>query len=229
MIDKIIEKTCNKCGQIKEINEFYSQDKKKADGTLYTYYRPDCKNCTNESSRKWIEENYEQFIGNVRKYISKPEVRERHKRESEERRKRGDFIEWRKNNRGKLKTYNEKRTHNKKHEISNEEWQECKEYFNNSCAYCGIDEDKAKHEMGHYLHKEHVDTLGSNKIDNCVPACRSCNSSKGSYEFKSWYKGREDIFNEERLNKIINGLMRIGSPLKINLYIIGKERLNEHL
>ena len=42
-----------------------------------------------------------------------------------------------------------------------------------------------------YLHKEHFDDEGTNTIDNCVPACKSCNSSKGVKPFENWFSGEE--------------------------------------
>ncbi|MFS0643778.1 HNH endonuclease [Siminovitchia sp. 179-K 8D1 HS] len=96
----------------------------------------------------------------------------------------------------------------KSHEISEEEWLLCKQYFNSSCAYCGL------HEDDHYiiyagapkktdLHKEHVDHDGSNKIDNCVPSCQTCNSKKWAFTLDEWYTEENEHYSEERLNKIL--------------------------
>jgi hypothetical protein len=57
------------------------------------------------------------------------------------------------------------------------------------------------------LHKEHVDDEGSIYLDNCVPCCQSCNSSKGNFKLEDWYNANsnrlaEGIFSAERLNKI---------------------------
>lgn len=43
-------------------------------------------------------------------------------------------------NKDKLYEYGKKRRLHKTHEISKEEWESCLEYFNHSCAYCGITE-----------------------------------------------------------------------------------------
>lgn len=87
----------------------------------------------------------------------------------------------------------------------------CKQYFNYECAYCGLPLEE------HYIiyagnlilgdfHKEHVDHFGSNDLSNCVPACKSCNSSKHDFEFNKWYNTDNHKFNIERYNKIIKWL-----------------------
>lgn len=91
---------------------------------------------------------------------------------------------------------------NKNHDITKKEWESCLKYFNHSCAYCGILNNEAKKKYNNYLHKEHVDHNGSNKIDNCVPACKSCNSKKWEFTLEEWYSEDNENFTYERLDKI---------------------------
>ncbi|MFC0852976.1 HNH endonuclease [Halalkalibacter oceani] len=103
--------------------------------------------------------------------------------------------------------YRENKYYNKSHEISTEEWESCKQYFNYECAYCGlhIDEHFVKYGDEYKLydfHQEHVDHIGSNDLSNCIPSCKSCNSKKWQYEFIKWYNPSNEVFTEERLNKI---------------------------
>lgn len=56
------------------------------------------------------------------------------------------------------------------------EWEKLKGLYKNCCAYCGKIEP---------LHRDHIIPLilgdaSSNNISNIIPACRSCNSSKGT-------------------------------------------------
>lgn len=77
-----------------------------------------------------------------------------------------------------------------------EDWDECLEYFKNKCAYCGDSID--------LLTKDHVVPVskgGPYIRSNIVPACNSCNTSKGSEDFKDWYKA-QDYFNKDRYSKI---------------------------
>jgi len=58
------------------------------------------------------------------------------------------------------------------------------------------------------LHKEHFDHDGNNEIDNCIPSCHSCNSSKRKFSFEEWYRPdnkrlKNGTYNEERKNKIL--------------------------
>ena len=51
---------------------------------------------------------------------------------------------------------------------------------------------------------EHVVPIskgGAHDIDNIVPACAACNSSKGAKDMDSWYQ-EQPFFSEIRLQKI---------------------------
>lgn len=75
------------------------------------------------------------------------------------------------------------------------EWQQCLDYFNHSCAYCGGSNE---------LTVDHVVALsngGYNVAFNLVPACTACNSSKGAKDIITWYT-EQTFFNEDRLFKI---------------------------
>jgi 5-methylcytosine-specific restriction endonuclease McrA len=73
------------------------------------------------------------------------------------------------------------------------DWTESKEYFSNSCAYCGQEGE---------LIMEHVipinrQSLGEHRLGNLVPSCRSCNSAKADKSFRDLL-----INNPIRLQKI---------------------------
>ena len=56
--------------------------------------------------------------------------------------------------------------------LTQEQWQGTIAFFNGLCAYCTI---------GDWLFIEHVTPIsrgGGTTIDNCLPACKSCNSAK---------------------------------------------------
>lgn len=52
------------------------------------------------------------------------------------------------------------------------------------------------------MHKEHVIDDGSNKLDNCVPACKDCNGHKWEYPLENWYNDNNPFFSQEKLDKI---------------------------
>lgn len=84
-------------------------------------------------------------------------------------------------------------------EFSHQEWKECVIFFGGECAYCGCTTRK-----GQRLTRDHLEPIsrgGRTAQDNIVPACSSCNSSKGAEDFKDWYM-KQPFFSQERLNRI---------------------------
>ncbi|WP_226035708.1 HNH endonuclease [Aquibacillus saliphilus] len=193
-------KKCKKCDEEKPVNSFYGQNKKRNDGTEWIYYRPDCKECTKKSAAKWQNNNIDRKRESGRNWARRNmDVINKRKKESVD---RGMTLKkWQSKNKDKTKGYQNKRL-NKNHDISNYEWEECKRYFDNLCAYCGKSEDEAIEEYNNKFHQEHVDHDGSNKLDNCIPSCKGCNSSKHQSEWTVWYNEDNPNFTYERLNKI---------------------------
>lgn len=68
-----------------------------------------------------------------------------------------------------------------------EQWQECLNWFNGCCAYCGAQQsllDGVLHQ-DHYISK----TLrGGYTATNIVPACKTCNVSKKNRHPEEWVK-----------------------------------------
>lgn len=197
-IDGVDHKICGHCAKWFPANEEYFYKKKinQTDG-LDTY----CKACIVLKAKN-SNFDYESMKKKSREWKMKKENRERVNRHHKKYKEAGKETEWRRNNKDKVKEYIQKRTSHKKHEISKREWEYCKEYFDYSCAYCGIHEDEAKIKYNNYLHKEHVNHDGSNRLDNCVPSCKSCNGSKNVYSLGEWYNKENHRFNRRRLNKI---------------------------
>ena len=81
-----------------------------------------------------------------------------------------------------------------------EQWQDCKKHFGETCAYCG--------ERANKLTQDHFQPLSKNgeyTHYNIVPACVSCNSSKGDKSFYSWYP-KQDFYCKQRERKILKYL-----------------------
>lgn len=159
---------------------------------------------------QWQKDNPEKSKQGNKKQNNKPERKALHREVEKKRREEGKVKEWQNNNPEKLFIYGKKRRI-KNHNISKEEWINCKNYFNNKCAYCGLSIDEhfvlRKGKFTNYdLHKEHVREDGSNTLDNCVPACQSCNSQKWIFALDEWYNINNPVYFEERYNKIIQWL-----------------------
>jgi hypothetical protein len=208
----IIERQCSKCKQWLEENtdNFYLHNKSKPE----MGFIPECKKCTSKRSYEIQLKNPERTTKNKQKYYNnnlekwyndRIEYYKTH--DNKEIQKR-----WYDKNKDKAKETRQYRDKHKKHDITEEQWRVCKEYFNNSCAYCGFHIDDhyrtyAGKQQKCDLHKEHVDDKGSNKLDNCVPSCTSCNSSKRQYKLGVWYNPKSNrrggkVFSQERLDKI---------------------------
>ncbi|WP_137743377.1 HNH endonuclease [Robertmurraya siralis] len=197
-ISGIEHKNCNDCNEwLPMTNEhFYKNSKNNIDG-----FNPYCKKCTSIRSMEWQNENKDKRRGYQKKYYDNDEERKEQIRKSGRTRwangKRSKWV--------KETNYNYQKF-NQSHDISKEEWENCKKYFNYSCAYCGLSEEKHREIANQDLHKEHVDHLGSNDLSNCVPSCRKCNSSKWAKLFEEWYTNENPIYDDMRYYRILKWL-----------------------
>ena len=80
------------------------------------------------------------------------------------------------------------------------QWNECKEYFNHSCAYCG--KPMKRLEQEHFIP---LNKGGEYTKNNILPSCKSCNSSKHAQNFFTWYS-RQAFYSKEREEKILKYL-----------------------
>lgn len=84
-------------------------------------------------------------------------------------------------------------------EYTHQEWKEALIFFGGACAYCGCTPRKGQRLTRDHL--EPVSTGGRTIQSNIVPACASCNSSKGAEDFKDWFM-KQPFFSQDRLNRI---------------------------
>jgi len=114
--------------------------------------------------------------------------------------------EWAKNNPERNKELSSLKWHkyrSKKEKLdfryTKKDWETCKEHFDYRCAYCNKKED---------LTREHfvpVSKEGEFTINNIIPACGSCNSSKGNKLFHEWYPSYEH-YSKKREKQILKYL-----------------------
>lgn len=72
------------------------------------------------------------------------------------------------------------------------------EEWGNECAYCGY---KQKHKELTLDHIISIAKQGTDDYSNLLPACRSCNLSKGNKSVRQWYFDHPE-FTTERWLKI---------------------------
>ena len=85
--------------------------------------------------------------------------------------------------------------HNGVQQLTAQQWEMCKAFFEDRCCYCGV---------GGNLTKDHLQPLsagGLMSVSNIVPACQSCNSSKKDHQWRSWYE-RQKFYMANRANRI---------------------------
>ena len=187
---------------------FYVNSKNKTDGL-----HPWCKRCSVKSSQIINQEKHEELLPYWREYyfLHKPHKRDINRAwcQDVENGRTEYMIEYRKTDAFKtsVKNSQEFRKLHKSHYITNQEWLNCKQYFGNACAYCGLLlEDHYRIYRGKLqkidFHKEHYVNNGSNDLSNCLPSCGDCNNLKKKIDFGEWYIPDNPIFSQERLVKI---------------------------
>jgi len=90
----------------------------------------------------------------------------------------------------------------KKQLLSNltpEQWITVKEKFKGVCCYCGEEKPLT---IEHFIP---VKNSGELTINNVLPSCLSCNSSKGAKQFFEWYP-KQAFYSKKREQKILKYL-----------------------
>ena len=214
----VLYKNCYICGEEYEVGSInFSRDKRNSDG-----FSNRCKPCSAEYMKKYYAMNSEKFKekARVRREVThREEILENKKvwwkenRDEGIERLRKRYLEnkdyyrqagytWRKNNIDKARESQrrvEQRRRARKNglltDYTEEQWDHCKKFFNNKCAYCGDTSN---------IHQDHFVPLskgGAYTASNVLPACQKCNCSKGNKNFHEWFLFC-DSYTEQRLRKI---------------------------
>jgi len=141
-----------------------------------------------EATRLWRLKNKNKILQQMKQYAEENK----------------DFIrqyrkEWKQKNRERVRLHNLARRNRKNRCLSaftEEEWIKCLTFFNNKCAYCGVEAP--------ILHQDHFVALyhgGPYTKDNILPACPRCNLSKYNNDFYEWYP-KQEYFDIDRQKKI---------------------------
>jgi hypothetical protein len=145
----------------------------------------------NEYYRKYRRNNPDVRAASCKKYVENHPVE-----------RSASNRKWAQNNPDKIRVKVERRRTKKKQlpsTLTSEQWEITKAHFDNRCCYCG--EDKP-------LTQEHfiaLQELGEHSHANIIPACRSCNCSKGPRDFFLWYP-KYKHYSKERERKILKFL-----------------------
>lgn len=161
-------KVCTKCNVLKRIEE-YTIDRSKPMG-----YKSSCKECFLTARRLTPEKNRKWALNWSRKNKERKAIVGR---------------AWRSKNAAKLNIYRANRRarlmSSETLNISPEDWSHVLETWHYHCAYCLFPQEL----LPGVLTIDHVVPLsrgGLHDIKNVVPACRSCNASKGAKLVSEW-------------------------------------------
>jgi len=186
--DMVKVKVCTKCKREMALDMFSKRNSKNG---LSSW----CKKCNNENAKKYHEGNKEKIAKLQKKYYEENKdkigiVTKKYREQNKEKIsiKRERYKEKHKDvkkkykieNRDKFSIWSQKRRAKKlllPHTFTLEQWVQCKNYFSNRCCYCGQEVE---------LTMEHLVPVakgGGYSQQNIVPACGSCNSSKGTKPF----------------------------------------------
>lgn len=190
-----MDKRCTVCGETKPLAEFYFIRRTRGPGR----YDSDCKKCHNAYSRAYRLANPEKCLEHVRRWRETHVERQRElsrryvathadeiraanqtpKRRAQCCAKQQAYY---RRNREKLvqetlprKQRRRARLQGVGGNVTQAEWRERVAYFNGCCAYCG-----ERMEPPTQDHMTPLSRGGAHLIENIVPACRECNSSKGT-------------------------------------------------
>ena len=206
IVNGIKERRCTSCNEwyLETAEYFYMHNKKKPERG----FQSECKKCAIKRALKRQNEKYDEILSGIQSWQKENRnktlgyMRKFYQNNKDERR---EYVkDWVKKS-GKEKEYANR---HRKHDITNTEWKNCKDYFNNNCAYCGLPIKDHFAERNNIVfnmdfHKEHVDDNGANDLRNCVPSCQSCNSTKNVKTIDEFLEcGFVEKFTKERYNKI---------------------------
>ena len=164
-------KRCGKCGQTKATSEFYKQRSRK-DGLAWH-----CKDCAREKVRQCYERNRKKYVATARRWKHTHRdayhaIVRRYWEGHPEKERIKDRIK---------KHRRRSRLRNLPHTFTEGDWLVTLEAFAHSCAYCAASDIK--------LQQDHFVPLskgGAYVVENIVPACKSCNSSKRDKDVAEW-------------------------------------------
>ena len=209
-------KVCNQCGVAMPYTSEFFYPKKP--GKLYARckeciknysrnYRQTHKDRRRETNKRWDKKNPEKRRAMQKKWNDKNIERLkkwRNKWNSENPEKLSSYYKkYRKTHPHKVIEHAAKRRSRKLNlpaTFTNEQWEQCKNYFNCRCAYCG---KKDKN-----LQQDHLIPLtagGNYTANNIVPACGKCNRQKWTKNFFEWYSG-QSFYSRTRERKILKYL-----------------------
>lgn len=169
-------KKCTYCLKIKSLSEYKVVGK-----TRLSEYCSDCEADHKNKKSKYDRVHYEKIKDGRKIY----------------------YKEWKKNGGQEIRRIDGNKRRSLIKGLDNsftlQDWVYCKSVFDNKCAYCGKEK---KLTQDHFIP---LTSGGEYTINNIIPACLSCNTSKNSGDFFKWYPEHKH-YSTQRENKILKYL-----------------------
>lgn len=182
--------------EFRKVNKIFRKRKRtKTDEEIKEHRRKYCREYRKTERHKNYQKLYHQ------KYNGK------YRRENIEKLRLKDRLGYQKNKERFKINYNKRRSlmNELPTSFSKKEWELCKDTFRDNkneihCAYCG--KVIIRPTLEHFIP---LSKGGELTINNVLPICRHCNSSKNDSDFFEWYP-KQDFYSEERKQKILKYL-----------------------
>lgn len=204
-------KFCNKCGgEFPKTAEYFKKHKGCRDGLEGV-----CRTCVAGQRKQYYAENKEYILEKCSRYRQshKEKISAYFREYNKTRIKRvlseQSIINKRKSDKAyyqshkeKFYLYNQIRRARKKQlpaTLTKEQWSAIKDYFNNSCCYCGRN---LQLTQDHFIP---LSKQGEYTLNNIVPACQHCNCSKNDSYFEDWYV-KQPFYSPKREKSVLEFL-----------------------
>lgn len=181
----------------------YAQNSQERIGKYQMQYRDTHKETAKEYIKGYNKINFERLKVKKKEYFEKNRERFREIQKTRLPIRREQMKVYYAQNKFRFDVYRQRRRSQKaalESTLQPIDWKKIVDHFGNCCVYCG---KKAK-----TLHQEHFIALsrgGEYTINNIVPACRSCNSSKRDTDFFEWYP-KQKCYSKKREQKLLSYL-----------------------
>lgn len=173
----VVVKKCTKCGEIKDESKFYF-DKRRS--SPYSQ----CKTCHNAITARWSKEHPEERRAYLYDYNRSEKVKEKERARYNTPADKEKARKWRHSPGARLvrqaKYYRRRaRLQNAASNLTKQEWENTLKSYGGKCVYCGGDGTTIDHVVP-------IARGGSHSVNNVVPACPTCNSSKNAKPLLLW-------------------------------------------
>ena len=202
---EIISKVCIKCQKEKKLSEFTKDIRRKCE------VAGECKTCASirkgKYRKEYAVENRDKILSmkkeyreNNREILSEKQREYRKRNKSEIAKRQKEYIKTKEGAETLIRARRKRKALELKNggSYTSTQWEECKQFFNNKCAYSGqpLRTDN--------IQAEHIIPLskgGTSYIWNLCISLGEINHSKYNNNMEKWYR-KQEYFIEERLQKI---------------------------